>query len=322
MNPKKCVVCLRVKGKRVCQIKADALICPQCCAQVRNPDCQGCFYYSQAQHYAATKAQTSKAPHFAMRVDPEVDEAVDQALKMLESGNRIGGESIVADLLKKHPDLHTVQYAMGVVWAMKEQYDESIEHFNKAIEIFPYCVEAWFNKGISYQKQLKIEDAIRAFRKVIELGEPADDFVQRATNLVNDIEKQLRENDGITLDDYLKSKDKFDDAFSMMKIRNWQQALDGFQTVIALNPNSPQSYGNMGICYAQLGRRQEALTSLDKALELDPNYEPALLNRKIVASLREGEKLPDDRFNSVEYYKEYPLKKRSMLEQLAGIFRA
>ncbi len=322
MNPKKCVVCLRVKGKRLCQIKADALICPQCCAQIRNPGCQGCFYYSQAQHYAATKTQTSKTQHFTMRLDPEVDEAVDQALAMIESGNRQAGESIVADLLKKHPDLHTVQYAMGVVWGMQEQYDKAIEHFNKAIDIFPYFVEAWFNKGIAYQKQLKIGNAIRAFRKVIELGDPADEFVQHATNLVNDIGKRLRKNDGITLDDYLKSTDTFDEAFSIMQKRQWQQAIDGFQAVIALNPNSQQSYGNMGICYAQLGRRQEALATLDKALEIDPGYEPALLNRKIVASLREGEKLPDDRISSVEYYKEYPLKKQSLLEQLTGKFRA
>ncbi len=174
-----------MKVKRGCQIKADALICPHCCAQIRNPDCQGCFYYSQAQHYAEKKTQTAKPKTFVMRVDPEVDEAVDQALAMIESGNRLGGESIIADLLKKHPDLHTVQYAMGVALAMKGQYDESIKHFNNATEIFPYFVEAWFNKGISYQKQLKVGDAIRAFRKVIELGEPADEFVQYATNTVN-----------------------------------------------------------------------------------------------------------------------------------------
>lgn len=322
MKPPKCEVCLRVKGKRGCQIKADALICPNCCAQIRNPGCQGCFYYSQAQHYAEKKTQTAKPNTFVMRVDPEADEAVDQALAMIESGDRLGGESIVADLLKKHPDLHTVQYAMGVALAMKGQYDESIKHFNKATEIFPYFAEAWFNKGMSYQKQLKVEEAIRAFRKVIELGEPADEFVQYATNTVNDIEKQLREKDGITLDDYLKSKEQFDEAFSMMQKRHWQQALDAFQTVIALNPSHPQTYGNMGICYAQLGRKQEALATLDKALELDPGYEPALLNREIVASLGEGEKLPDDRFNSVEYYKEYPLKKQSLLEQLTGMFRA
>ena len=62
------------------------------------------------------------------------------------------------------------------------------------------------------------------------------------------------------------------------------------------------SHGNLGICYAQLGQKQEALASLDEALALDPDYEPALINRKIVASLEEGEKIPTLR--SVDYYKD------------------
>jgi len=318
MNPKKCIVCVKVKGKRVCRLKANTLICSQCCAQIRNPDCQGCPYYSQAQHYAARKAQTSKNSSFIMRVDPEVDEAVDQALRMIESGNRIGGESIIIDLYQKYPDLHIVQYAMGVAQAMKEEYDQSIEHFNKATDLFPYFVEAWFNKGVSYQRLMKAEDAIRAFQKVIEFGDPSDESVRYANTFVIDIERHLRENDGITLDDYLEAKDHFDAAFSIMEQQHWQQAIDGFQTASALNPNHPQPHGNLGICYARLGRKQEALAAFDKALEIDPNYEPALLNRAIVASLGEGEKLPDGHFKSVEYYKDYTLKKRSMLAQLAG----
>jgi tetratricopeptide (TPR) repeat protein len=321
MGANKCVACSRVKGKRVCRIRAGALICPQCCAQIRGPDCRGCVYYSQAEEYARKKTLASQAKGFMMRVDPEVDEKVDQALAMIESGNGLDGESIIADLLAKHPDLHTVQYAMGVVLAKKGKYQESILHFDKAIEIFPYFVEAWFNKGISYQKLVKPDETIRAFRKVIELGNATDDFVRYARSMVNDVEQRLHESDGITLDDYLKAKDKFDEAFSMMEKRQWQPAISGFQAAIRLSPSHPQSYGNMGICYAQLGRRQEALEALDKALALDPNYGPALVNRKIVASLKEGEKLPDDRFSSVEYYKDYALKHRSMLERLAGIFR-
>ena len=95
-----------------------------------------------------------------------------------------------------------------------------------------------------------------------------------------------------------------------------------FKRSSRITPDHPQSYGNMGICYARLGRKQEALAALDKALELDPDYEPALLNREIVTSLAEGEKLQQNRLESVEYYKDYTFKKQSLLERLAGIFRA
>ena len=95
------MVCFKSRGKRACQLNEMALICPSCCAQIRNPQCQGCFYYSQAEDYAMEKAKKPKTRHFMMRVDPAVDEAVDQALAMVERGKMAVGESIITDLLKK-----------------------------------------------------------------------------------------------------------------------------------------------------------------------------------------------------------------------------
>ena len=153
---------------------------------------------------------------------------------------------------------------------------------------------------------------------MVELGDTADEFVRDAKDLLIDMEKRIHEDTGLILDAYLTASDKFDEAFAAMRNRQWKKALTGFQEVAAVNQKHPQSYGNMGICYAQLGRKQEAIAAFDKALELDPNYEPAMLNRAIVDSLKDGEKLPDDKFESVEYYKEYPLKKKSLFEHFFG----
>jgi tetratricopeptide (TPR) repeat protein len=108
-----------------------------------------------------------------------------------------------------------------------------------------------------------------------------------------------------------------------MKNRKWQKAIDGFKACLIKNKNHPQSYGNMGLCYAQLGQKAEALAAFDKALELDPNYEPAKFNRMAVESLEEGEKLKvSDEMDSIEYYKDLTLKKRSfmwhILKKLVG----
>lgn len=75
----------------------------------------------------------------------------------------------------------------------------------------------------------------------------------------------------------------------------------------------------MGICYAHLGKKQEALAAFDKALELDPDYEPAILNRSIVNSLKKGEKLGAE-FVAIEYYKDRTEKKRPLKERLSKLF--
>jgi len=204
-----------------------------------------------------------------------------------------------------------VQYAMGVVCALKGKNDSAISYFDKAIEIFPYFVEAWYNKGTAHQQKLELPEMVRAFQKVVELGEPNEHYVKHAKNMLHGLEKQIREETGLNLERYLKSGDRFKEAYALMENMQWNKAIIGFQEVLAVNPKHVQSYGNMGICYAYLGEKQKALTALNKALELDPNYGPALVNRNVVMSLEEGQKLPPSKIASVEYYKDVVLKKQS-----------
>lgn len=319
MQKTPCKVCSRKKGKRVCQINDDALICSPCCARSRTPGCAGCRHYPQAAPYAREKTQPPTAKHFLMRIDPDVDAAVDHALAMVASGQLQAGENLLAKLLRNHPDIHTVQYAMGTVCALQGKYDDSLAYFDRALAIFPMFVEAWFNKALSHQKKLEVGEMIRAYQKVGEFGDPAEDFVRSARETLTTLEQQIFADTGLGLEAYLQSMATFQAAFAAMENRQWATALTGLQQVVAMNPNSPQSYGNMGICYGFLGRKQDALAAFDKALELDPHYEPARANRELMVALQEGEPL-DYEFRSVEYYKDQtvkprPVKKRSLLER-------
>ena len=105
------------------------MICPSCCAQIRNPDCVGCGYYAQADKYAKEKSKSIKktSQSFIMRIDPDVDEAVDQALAMVEQGRIQAGKQAISELLETHPDIHTVQYAMGTISGLEGQHDKALE---------------------------------------------------------------------------------------------------------------------------------------------------------------------------------------------------
>ena len=120
----------------------------------------------------------------------------------------------------------------------------------------------------------------------------------------------------ITLEQYLHAQEKFEIAFSYMERKEWQKAIRGFEECLMINKRHPQSYGNIGLCYAQLGRKSEAFEALDKALEIDPEYEPAIVNRAVIESLDKGEKLEQERFMSIDYYKDYPSKKKSYIESI------
>jgi len=324
MKKNKCVICEKNRARRICGLHDNKMICSLCCAEIRNSDCEDCQYFKTAKQYLSSKTKQSGVKHFIAEINEEVENAVDQALAMVEKGDIKKGRAIITDLRKDYPRNHMVHYGMGVVHALSGENDEAIKCFDKAIDIFPYLIEAHFNKGVAYKKKLDITNTIKAFKEVIAIGSPNDSMVKQAKNFIEGMEENVLETNGVDLETYLQCQEIFNKAFSYMEKQEWQRAINGFKECLIKNKKHPQSYGNMGLCYAQLGQKEEALSAFDKALEIDPSYEPAIVNRAAVESLEEGEKLESSKLDSIEYYKDFALKKRSyaryILQKLKGKF--
>ncbi|MDH3348233.1 MAG: tetratricopeptide repeat protein [Desulfobulbaceae bacterium] len=293
MKKNKCIVCLKGKARRGCLLKEQEKICSRCCAEMRGESCEGCTYYTKAEQYTADKNKKAGYRNFEMKRDSDVDAAVYDALATHEGGDEAKAERIIESLLAKHPDIFSVHYGKGVVEAIKGNYKESITHFNNGLEIFPYHVESWFNKALSYQQMYDLVNTILSYRKVVEYGQQGDHFVKHAEKLLRDVEQSAVEDTGLSLDEYLETMTEYNTAFALLKNQEYEKAIIGFENVVFANKNHPQSYGNMGLCYAALGKKEKALELLDKTLELDPKYEPAISNRATVSRLEEGQKLTD-----------------------------
>jgi len=64
------------------------------------------------------------------------------------------------------------------------------------------------------------------------------------------------------------------------------EALEALDTCVALRPDQPWGYGARGLALGLIRRYAEGEADLKKALELDPDFRPALLNRGILAWLQ------------------------------------
>ena len=164
--------------------------------------------------------------------------------------------------------------------------------------------EAHFNKAVAYQKQLDVGNAIRAYRKVAEFGGRDNPMVEQAQSFLDFATETIRRHEGVGLDTYLNSQAEFDVAFAFMEQGNWLRALEGFRVCVALIERHAPSHGNMGLCYAKLGYKAKALAELDRALEINPRYEPAMVNRIVVERMKEGHPMDFASFQNIEYSKE------------------
>jgi tetratricopeptide (TPR) repeat protein len=254
---------------------------------------------------AMEKNQKKQEKKFIARIDPDIDLAVDEAMELAEKGEFKKAEDILDALLSENPDLYIVHFGIGTLFAMKGNYQEAISHFDQCLDIFPYFAEAWFNKGMAHKSVLDVKNMIISLRKVIVYGNPEDDFVITAEDILSDLANLTYSSSGLTLDQYIQSSEEFDNAFAALKNSQYEKALSGFKRVLKLNPNHQQSHGNIGLCYAFLGRKAEAIAAFDEALKIDPEYELVKANRATVLLQAEGETLPDDApMLSIDYYKD------------------
>jgi tetratricopeptide (TPR) repeat protein len=287
----KCPECGVGKARRLCPRVGHVEICSACCASIRDPDCGDCPHYAAAARYEAGRQRSGhglSAGHFLMEIDPEVSAAVDRALESAERGDLGRPMETLTELFRRHPRQHDVVYGIGVVHAMGDRYRESIEWFDRAIEVYPYSLEAHFNRAISLQRLLDLKGCIRGFRKVIELGPVDDSVVAQARQQLDFTAEAIRENEGASIDDFLRSGDKFDEGFALMESGDWNGAVEAFRASAAIHDHNAPCHGNTGLCLAYLGRKAEALAELDRALEIDPEYDPARDNRRIIEDMSEG----------------------------------
>jgi len=259
--------------------------------------------------------KAAKKP-FIIALNDEIDKKVNEALMMVERGFIDKGAYTIEELMVSHSDYHTVQFAMGVVLGFRKQYDEAIKCFKKAVDIFPYFLDAQFNLAVSYQKKLDVGNSIRAYQRVVDIGSPEDALVRQSRDFLSGMDEQIRKEHGIGLDAYLKGMDIFGSALEYMESEKWEEAIACFKDCLKIVKRHYQSYGNMGLCYAKLGRKEQAIAALDRALEINPRYEPAIVNREMIFGLKAGEKIPDGPIETIDYSKDYEAKKKSYIAKI------
>jgi len=310
---KKCIICDQAKGKRSCIQYDKTMVCPVCCAQIRNSSCIDCSYYKTAEKYADQKFRDSGGKSFTIELNEDVDEAVDQALALIERNNLEKAEKNLTGLLAQYPSYHMVQYGMGALYAFKGQIEEAISHFKNAVEKFPYFAEAYYNLGVAYKNKLDIPNMVKCLDKTIRLSDSDDIIYQEAKSMLDDLENVVRKEHGTDMANYIKAQEQFQLGVDYMERGEWETAIHAFNASERIVNSAVQVYGNIGICHAQLGRKSDALAAFDKALELDPQYEPAIVKKAMTETLAEGEKL-GNKVKTVEYYKDFPMQNKSYIQ--------
>lgn len=251
--------------------------------------CGECRYYLEAENYAIERFKSTGKHPFTL--DMRHVEEIHAVLKLLDEDRPAGCAKRLQKLAPLIPNSHLFHYACGVVACFKKDYKTSLFHYNRSIELFPYFVHAWFDKGISLQRTFEMGGLVQAWNMVKRLTNPHHELHQLVIKNLAEIEEQILKSSHQTLAEFLECEKSYKTALDQMFAGNLDSALKGFEKILKSNPKHVQSYGNIGTCYALAGHREEAIAALKKAMEIDPDDQPTRQNLQIIRAMKPGELL-------------------------------
>jgi tetratricopeptide (TPR) repeat protein len=167
----------------------------------------------------------------------------------------------------------------GVAYLRKREFDKALEDLDKAIKINSQSYSAYHNRGMAYSGKGRHEKAVEEFSKVLEINPSSTLLLKdRATAY-----RKLGEYE-LALADLRKSLEldkKFAPGYAALgllhalapapPIRNPAQALKAARKALELSGgNSPDMYENLAEVQYAIQDTAGAITSLKRALSMDP----------------------------------------------------
>ena len=180
--------------------------------------------------------------------------------------------------------------------------EKAMKCFDKAMPLLPEFASTVLNfKGITFTRLENSEEAMKCFDKAVELsGDPYPaPWIGKATlfSILGNTEEAIKCLDKVIkmTDDYpdcrynenylegLQSEDSQALAWynkGVMLPDDSEEAMKCFDKAIELEPEFVDAWLNKGYTLHHLGKREESIVCIRKVLELDPNNELALTNIK------------------------------------------
>lgn len=250
----------------------------------------GRLYFNQRDygHAAQTLAE-------GLKLNPDMPTASAMlGMSYLEIGQVEKAQEPLEATLRANPKDPLVQIALSKVYIRLHKYDEAVALLKTYTDQNPRDQDAWYLLGKTYL-QLS-EDSLGRINQI-------DPNSVVAHEVAGEIDESMHNYDG-ALVEYKKAIDLAPDqpdphmhmATTFWSISKWDSARTEFEAGLKHDPNNCTAHWKLGNTILEAnGEPSEALTHLNKAVELCPELMQARVDRAraLIKSGKQGDALPD-----------------------------
>jgi tetratricopeptide (TPR) repeat protein len=148
------------------------------------------------------------------------------------------------------------------------KYNESIQAYDKAIEIDPQFWMAWNGKGSAFYHQEKYDEAIQAFDKAIEIKpQIATAWFGKGVALLKqgNLDEAIKSLEEVIVLDPKRADAWYNKGAALLKQGKYDEAIQAFNETIRLEPNNADAWYSKGDALSAQGKYDEAIKAWDEA---------------------------------------------------------
>lgn len=220
-------------------------------ASANSPEAQKAYAEGKAALTAGDVEKALDRLNQAQLLEPDSSPiAIDYSVALAENQQYADAIEYLRRYLQRNPADREAYNQLGKIYLLNDQADAASQAFSRAISI-----SMLNNYATSLKKQNRIDDAESIFKLALKLNPNDSEVLFNLGNLYNATNKlELARN-------------------------NYLQALQ-------IKPDFAEAHYNLGLIYSKLGNNTDAVSHLEKFLQLSPNARNAETIRSYVARLK------------------------------------
>ncbi|MEN3046324.1 MAG: tetratricopeptide repeat protein [Candidatus Hydrothermales bacterium] len=215
----------------------------------------------------------------------EEERLFNEAKRLYNEGKFWEALRLMKDLAEKRKNYADFQHFLGVIYYSLGMLDESINQFEKALEINPNYIEAHLNLSIALNDKGDYLKAKEHYEKAAKLEREGSRIpVSLRNNLAN---TYMRIGDSFfEIGEYERAKEEYEKAIeiapffldirtkhakTLMHLGEIDKAIKSLEEVIFLNPKYEEAKVTLSICYYKKGEKEKAKKTLEEVLRENPS---------------------------------------------------
>ena len=175
---------------------------------------------------------------------------------------------------------------LGTALQSQGRLEEALKAFDKAVQLKPDVAELWKNLGNVLLALERPADALLSFQHILTLNPRHWEAAYQSAVLFHQLERLAEAVEHFDLCNRLKPDHALTlraRARSLRDMNRLKEALQDSQRACKLDPGDAGACNGVGDILARLpDRQEEALQWFDRALELEPDFLQALTNKALV----------------------------------------